>query len=141
MSEEIKKEVEVTTLYSILKKANDFKQEKRRLDYLKSNERFELITVLQGNFNKKINFKFPEGAPPYKPKEDPVELDKKHFNFAPCVNFQSHQWERESKFINILQSVDAKDAEIIIAMKDKKLSEMFPKITYETVKQLWPQLL
>ena len=34
-----------------------------------------------------------------------------------------------------------KDAEIIIAMKDKKLSEMFPKITYETVKQLWPQLL
>ncbi len=71
------------------------------------------------------------------------KLENKLFNFGPCFQQGSnvHQWAREGEFIKILQNVNKKDAEVIVAMKDKTLTDIFPNITKEIVEKAWPKLL
>ena len=137
MSEEYK------TIYGVLEKANELKQPKRRIQFLKDNESFGLITIFQGNFKKEIDFHMTEGAPPFKENNDTPKLENKLFNFGPCFQQGSnvHQWAREGEFIKILQNVNKKDAEVIVAMKDKTLTDIFPNITKEIVEKAWPKLL
>ena len=40
-----------------------------------------------------------------------------------------------------IENIDAKDAEIVIAMKDKKLTELYPTITKELVQESVPGLI
>ena len=57
------------------------------------------------------------------------------------MNFKLHHWKREKIFIDMLQSVPHKDAPLLIAMKDKKLTEIFPTINKELVQEVWPELV
>lgn len=137
-------EKEIITLHSMLTKINKLKQHKRKVDLVKEyKSNFAFRTVLQGNFVDNIKFPFPPGPPPYipKPEKESVELNPKLFNFARCFDRSEHQWQRERYFTSILENVDAKDAKIIIAMKDKKLTELYPTITKELIKEAIPGLI
>ena len=135
-------EKEIKTLHSMFTKVDKLKQHKRKVDLIKEyRKNFAFITVIQGNFDNNIRLPFPPGAPPYEPKEDPVELNVAKFRFQPCFDKSKHQWGRERYFISILENVDAKDAEIIIAMKDKKLTELYPTITKELIQEAMPGLV
>ena len=46
---------------------------------------------------------------------------------------------RESMFVELLERVDPKDAKLIIAVKDRKLS--YKGLSYKLVKDTWPDLL
>ena len=50
-------------------------------------------------------------------------------------------WTREKYFASILERIDAKDAEIVVAMKDKKLTELFPTVTKDLIKEAIPGLI
>ena len=126
------------SIHEELERINNFKQHKRRVTALKEhNETISIRTLLYGNFNTRIDLRMPEGAPPYEPNEEGVH-DEKKYNMSPMVNFQTHQWKREKYFIDLLQSVPPKDAEVIVAHKDKKITEMFPNITKELIDEVWP---
>ena len=54
--------------FEILDKANAYKVHNKRIEFLsrKENDTFELRTILQGNFDSRIQFDLPAGAPPFK---------------------------------------------------------------------------
>jgi len=47
---------------------------------------------------------------------------------------------REMMFINLLQGLHPKEAEILILVKDKKLEEQYSKITFDVVKESYSDI-
>ena len=97
-----------------------------RVKLLQENESYELKTILQVAFRKDIVFELPEGSPPYTPSPNPAGVMsspiKKQIDVLPLLVINNKKWSRVKKemaFIRLLENVHAKDAEIIIAMKDK----------------------
>ena len=129
------------TVTEIFKKINSFKQHKRRVEYMKDNWCTPVTTVIMGNFNDRINLKMPEGTPPYTPKKDAVHNEKVYQQAQLLLDFSQHQWAREKMFIDMLETLPPEDAELFIAMKDKKVTDKYPNITLDLVKEVWPQLL
>ena len=133
----------MATLYEKLEKIDKLKQHKRRVDQLKDTSDFVVKTVLQGTYTKSIDFKMPPGSPPLEVDEakDDVEIVPREFNemIKFCMNFRHKQWERETKFTNYLKRVSTDDAKVLVAMKDKDLSSVFPTLTEEFIKEVFPQ--
>ena len=120
----------------------------KRIKILQENATFALKTILQVNFRDDITFDFPEGKPPYKPDEMTVpgfqlrSIEKGIKLLKNCVsqNTKIPNIKKESIFIRLLESVHPKDAEILIAMKDKDLKSLYKGLTLATVKKAFPTL-
>ena len=128
-------------LFVELEKAED------KVKHLRENQSFGLATLLQLAFDPKIKLELPEGSPPL--KSDPSSPDRTLQRYdnairdiVVCVvENKIPAFKKEKVFIQILESVSDKDAEIIIAAKDKKLTELYPLVTLELVKSAFPTLL
>ena len=97
------------------------------------------------NFCDRVKLDLPEGVPPYKhdgetnddlfPSTLAIE-SRKLVNLMPTVNIA--KWKKENIFIQILESIPLKDAEILIFAKDKALTELYPTITKELITEIFP---
>jgi hypothetical protein len=119
-----------------------------RIDTLKNNSTYVIELLLQLAFIPGIKFDLPEGAPPFKADESPPGLQptplKKQIDILRRLlisNPSLPRLKKESLFIRLLENSHAKDAAIIIAVKDQKLSELYPLLTVSLVKQALPNLL
>lgn len=65
---------------------------------------------------------------------------KSFYNFVKGGNDGLSSMRRETMFINILEGLHPLEAEILILVKDKKLSDKY-KITKEVVSQAFPQIV
>lgn len=134
-------------VFEVFEKLSNYKQEGRRIEYLKANSTFELRTILAAAFNPKIVFGLPEGAPPYKadktqPGEAMSSMKNVMKNFPVLLaSNKTIQAKKENVFVSMLEGVNYKNAEIIIAAKDKKLTELYPMITRELVEKAIPEVL
>lgn len=121
-----------------------------RTKILKENNSLALRDVLRASFDDSIVFNLPDGIPPFKSylsneKIPPTDLSRS----TPLFNYfikggkgdQLTPVKREKMFIGLLEGIDPQDAEVVCAMKDKKLQEKFPGITKELVKEVWPKLI
>lgn len=119
------------------------KQKKTLAKKLKESESYVLLTLLQGNFSDKIQFPFPEGPPPFRKKEEKVEVTKDIINkLGSCITkAPGNIIAKEKTFIDLLEAIHEDDAELICLMKDKKLEEKYPKLTAEVVKEAFPNLI
>ena len=86
----------------------------------------------------------PEGKPPYKPNEY-VDQEgilfseaRKLYLFVEGGNNNLTKMRREMLFIQFIEGIDKNDAELICAVKDKKLP--FKSLTADVVKQAFPNL-
>lgn len=128
-------------LFAELKKAKD------KTKHLKENLSFGVATILQLNFSNRIHLDLPEGEPPFTPDTSTpdrslLRFDKAVKNLAYCVKGHNIPAVKKEKiFVQILESVTEDDAKIIIAAKDKKLTELYPDITADLVKKVAPELL
>jgi hypothetical protein len=61
------------------------------------------------------------------------------YNFVKGGNDGLSSLRRETMFINILQGLHPKEAELLILTKDKKLTDKY-KITFENVKESFPDI-
>ena len=118
-----------------------------RVRILQENESFELKTILQAAFRTDLKFDLPEGAPPYTPSPNPAGVNfsplKKQIMVLPRLlvgNETYNKVKKEMAFIKFLESVHASDAEILIAMKDKKLHKKYTLLTPSLVKKAFPNL-
>ena len=69
-----------------------------------------------------------------------IRRESKHFyNFVKGGNDRMSGIRRETMFINILEGLHPLEAEIIILVKDKKLSDVY-KITKEIVAEAYPDI-
>ena len=120
------------------------REEKRQL--LKDRENFATKALLQLNFHPDVKWGFPPGAPPYTPSQiadstpNSLHFEVKKLNYY--TDPSPHDlplMRRESMFIQLLERLDPKDAEILLAIKDQKLS--YRGLTYKLVRDTWPDIL
>lgn len=132
------------TIIEILKLIDEADSEKRKIKLLKKNDNFILRTILQGNFSEQIKFDMPKGSPPLEEtkEEEIVSLDDEIIKqICKSCDKRQHQWRREIVFTKAIQNLSEEEKDIIIAMKDKTINELYPSITYELVKEAYPKIL
>ena len=130
----------------ILKEASKIENDDERIEFLRKNECLGLKYILQGAFDSSVTFNLPEGAPPYTPSKNPVELSDQlateiiYF----CKNGpgdRMNSFEREVRFTNFIEKIHPKDAQLILKMKDKKLNRTYKGINKTFVKKVWPNMI
>ena len=132
------------TIYSVLKKASEMKTENERIEFLRSQGNPTLFSILGHMFDPRIEFRLPEGTPPYKPSEfdEPGLIYAEMRKFYIFVKGQSEnitQVKCEKIFVDILEYVHPEDAKLLIAMKDKK--SPFKTINLKLVQKTFPGLV
>ena len=106
------------------------------------------IKLLYENFAEWETMELPEGDPPRKELAGQPDtayeklVSQKTMRMIPhWKNKNIKQSKREHLFIEFLESLHSDEARLLVAIKDKKLSEMFPNVTRELVDAAFPSLL
>jgi hypothetical protein len=99
---------------------------------------FLFKVICAHNFLEDYKMDLPEGEPPFKPASEPLGMtptnlftDAKRFYVFCRKDLQP--LKRESLFISMLEGVHPDEAKILIAIKDQKLTKLYPKITHKLV--------
>ena len=118
------------------------REEKKQI--LLDRENFATKAILQLNYHPNVKWKIPKGAPPYTPSENQADASL-HFEVKK-LNYYSDpsphnlpMLKREGMFVQLLERLDPADAELLLAVKDQKLS--YRGLTYKLVRDTWPDLL
>lgn len=133
--------------HEILKALTEAENHTTRVKILQDNESFTLKTILQGNFDDNIVLDLPEGAPPFRRDAAPVgfqmaRIDNSIKNLGYFVKGSTlPAMRKEMLFIQLLESIHPADADIVIAMKDKKLAKLCPVLSLALVKKAFPNLI
>jgi hypothetical protein len=119
-----------------------------RVSILRNNLTQAVQMILQAAFKPDLQLDLPEGAPLYNPDSNPPGLQpsplKQQIKILPSLlkrNDRLSSIRKETLFIRLIESVHAKDAIIIIAAKDKKLSELYPLLTESLVRNAFSNLI
>ena len=122
-------------------------QQERKNILLKHNSPV-LVESLKMNFHPDIKFKLPEGEPPFKRDGVPMgladsnlykEMRRMYVWINPPENL--HKIKRETLFIQLLESINEKEAVLLCAVKDKDLTRIYPNVTYELANDTFPGVL
>jgi hypothetical protein len=116
---------------------------------LRENGELVVKSVLHMNFDPTVKFLLPEGEPPFKKETDKpmgyqtttltLELRRFYIWFQPDINIT--QLKRESLFIQMLEGLHHTEAELICLVKDKNLESRYKTITYDLVREAYPDVL
>lgn len=133
--------------FEIFEKIQGCDKQADRVKILQEHESYELKSILQAAYRSDIIFDLPEGAPPYTPSPNPAGVMisplKKQIDILPLLLVSNNNWnkmKKEMAFIRLLENIHASDAEIIVAMKDKKLHKLYSTLTSSLVKKAFPNL-
>jgi len=133
-----------TAIFEILENTEKLKTEKEKVEYLgQFQDNVTLQTILAGAFYPGVQWNLPPGEPLFKPC-DPVNAEGFLYQesrrlYLFCVGGPDlSNLKRESLFIEMLESVHPKDAQILLAMKEKKLP--YKGITKTLVQKAFPGL-
>lgn len=142
--------VRIKDVWEVFEEISEASSRKAKLDILKENaNRMCIRDVLQGTFDPRVKWLLPEGIPPYTPQAEgppaPKSLVREHLNFK---YFAAHSQlaqeldtiRRERMFIDLLESVDPRDAAILVTMINKKKPE-YDGLTLKLVKEAIPNLI
>jgi len=103
--------------------------------------------ILALNFDDRVQVNVPEGVPPYKQDESQhpdtyqTTLSQQIKRIGSILKGRSEHMsrlQRESIFIQVLEGIPPKEAEVLIFAKDKALGELYPTITFDLVKTYFP---
>jgi len=130
-------------LDEILTKVNNAKDKPKKIEVLKSNDSVPLRQILKGAFDPKIEWDLPAGTPPYKVNEAPAGTEhttlyteaRKLWHFVKGADPKLSKTKKEMMFIQLLEGLHEKDAELMIAVKDKELNKKYKGLTDAVVKE------
>ena len=117
----------------VIQEAAEITDVDSRVDYLIKNQNEPMKELLKLAVSKNVEWDLPEGAPPYKPSS---YLDqegmlyhetRRLYLFLKSGNTNLTKIKREMLYINLLESLHPGDAELLIAVKDKKLPKTLNK--------------
>ncbi len=128
----------------ILRKASELPTREEKVKYLQKNYSPALGLVLQAALDPAIKWDLPDGKPPYKPLASNTDQQYMLYQQAKKLNkfFVGNTFEktkRELMFVQLLESCDPEDAELLINAKDKKL--LFKGITVGLINKAFPGLI
>lgn len=129
----------------ILKRADALGSLQERKAFLLQHDSPAIHTILKCVYDPNIKFLLPKGKAPYKPTEFDRQEGRlyseirKMYLFIEGGNPNLAQIKREQIFIDLLESIDKQDAELLVAVKDKKLP--FKNINRNLVEKTYPGLI
>ena len=130
----------------ILQKVSNAKTKAQKIKLLNEYNSPALRAILIANFDESVISMLPEGKVPYKPNDAPEETEhtkliqeyrKLYLFFKGGANIS--QARRETLFIQLLEGLHAKEAEVLCLVKDKKIGKRW-KITRQCVEEAFPSI-
>jgi len=131
----------------ILELVSEQKTDAKKVAILREYECDILKSLFIWNFDESIISLLPEGKVPYKPNESPLGTDhsslrreqRSLYNFVKGGNDKLSTIRRETIFIQMLEGLHPKEADIIIAVKDRDLEDMYD-VSFEVVEEAYPDI-
>lgn len=114
------------SIAEFLEKVGKLKKTQEKIDAIKANDSLVLRIILQAAYDPNVQWALPEGVPPYKPND---LVDQEHILIKDCEKLRYfikgfhdnlNQLKRETMFVEFLERLDPKDADMIVNIKDKK---------------------
>ena len=135
-------------IHEIFELVSEQRTKAKRVEILKEYRDDSVTAVLIWNFDDRVQSAVPEGEVPYNPNEVPVGTDhtslrrewKTLYHFIKGGNDTLSSLRRESMFIQLLEGLHPREAEIICLIKDKDLESAYPKVTLDVVQQAYPDI-
>ena len=135
-------------MFEILELVDEARSKAKKVALLREYENAAIKSVFIWNFDPSVVSLIPEGEVPYNPNEVPVGTDhtslrreyKQLYHFVKGGNDQLSKTRRESMFIQILEGLHPKEAEILVLIKDGQLNTKY-KITREVVETAYPDII
>ena len=131
----------------ILELVSEQKTDAKKVAILKEYECDIIKSLFIWNFDDSVISLLPAGNVPYKPNESPLGTDhsslrreqRSLYNFVKGGNDQLSTIRRETIFIQMLEGLHPKEADIVIAVKDKNLEDMYD-VPFEVVEEAYPDI-
>ena len=131
----------------ILELVSEQKTDAKKVAILKEYECDILKSLFIWNFDDSIISLLPEGKVPYKPNENPLGTDhsslrreqRNLYMFVKGGNDALSTIRRETIFIQMLEGLHPKEADIIVAVKDGDLEDMYD-VPFEVVEEAYPDI-
>lgn len=102
-------------------------------------DNFLLKVIFAHSFLPNYKFQLPEGEPPFKPAAEPMGMTETNL-YVECKRFYNvfcndklKPLRREALYIGLLEGVHPEEAKVLNAVKDQKLTKLYPKITWKLV--------
>ncbi len=137
-------------VWEVFEEFENAKTRKERVKILQDNsQHWAMRDVLQGTFDDRVQWNLPGGQVPYTPESEgaptPATLLKKHLDFKYFVKGLRTSEDllpvrRERMFVDILESIDCRDATILVSMINKKppAKGLTKKLVQEALPDLIP---
>ena len=116
-------------IHEIFELVSEQRTKAKRVEILKEYRDDSVTAVLIWNFDERVQSAVPDGQFPFSPNDVPVGTDhtslrrewKTLYHFIKGCNPTLSGLRRESMFIQLLEGLHPKEAEIICIIKDKEL--------------------
>jgi len=133
--------------HEILDLVNAQRTKPKRVEILKEYANDALKALLIWNFDESVISLLPQGVVPYKENEVPVGTDhtslrreyRQLYHFVKGGNDSLSSLRRETMFIQMLEGLHPKEAELLCLVKDKQLTTKY-KIDRDVVSQAYPDI-
>lgn len=134
------------TVAEIVVKLKGAKTKTERVQILKDNDCAALRGIIRMNFDESLTLSLPKGRPPFKVAEVPDGFAKTTLKssakgwyvFVKDLSPGIKQSKRETMFIQLLESLDKSEAEILLSAKDRSLDL---GITKKVINEVFPGLI
>ena len=135
-------------VHEVLELVSEQKTKAKKVAVLQEYRDDSLTAILIWNFDERSISAMPEGPVPYKPNDVPVGTDhtslrrewKQLYHFVKGGNDRLNNLRRESMFVQMLEGLHPKEAEIVCLVKDKRLTDVY-KITQQQVEEAYPDIV
>ena len=132
----------------ILELVHKQRSKAKKVEVLKEYRDDALTALLIWNFDPSVVSILPEGDVPYTPNDVPEGTDhtslrrewRNLYHFIKGGNDELNMIRRESMFVQMLEGLHPKEADLICLVKDKRLTEKY-KVTMEQVVQAYPDIV
>ena len=134
------------SLGEVVEKLKEAKTKNERVKLLKENDCAALRGIIRMNFDSSLVLSLPKGRPPYRKLDVPNGFGETTLKasasgwyvFVKELSPNLRQSKRESIFIQLLESLDQREAEILLSAKDRELDL---GITKKVVSEVFPDLI
>ena len=132
----------------ILEVVHKQRSKAKKIEVLKHYRDDALTALLIWNFDPSVVSALPDGPVPYTPNQVPEGTDhtslrrewKNLYHFIKGGNDGLNGLRRESMFVQMLEGLHPREADLVCLVKDKRLTDKY-KITFEQVKEAYPDIV
>ena len=130
-------------VHEIFTQINNAKDKPKKIEVLKKYDNPAIRQLLKAAFDPKIEWDLPEGNPPYIANEAPAGTEhtnllseaRKLYHFVKGGDNTINKLKKETMFVQMLEGLQQKDAEVLIAIKNKNLNNVYKGLTASMVKE------